>query len=358
MELVALTAGRLHVRPWEPWDAAEVQAAFADPEVVRWTTVPSPSTLEGARTFLADSARGWAEGTAASFAVLDATTARVLGGVSLLRIADGSAELSYWSVPEGRGQGFTAEAVGAVTRWGFGALGLDRVVWRTDVGNWGSRAVAQACGFTVEGTLRRAGLDRHGVRTDLWHGSLLADDDAVDRRPFGSWRDLEGDGLRLRRWRGDDVEALVRGCSDPDTARWTPVPVPYGEAEAHAFLEQEQQRWAEGVAAPLAVEQDGQVAGLLVLIPEPRDPGRAELGWWVTPSARGQRVVARAVEALAPWAASLGRVRLEAYVDPANAASLRAAERAGFVHEALLVQERPRLREPGRVDLVLLARLL
>ena len=45
--------------------------------------------------------------------------------------------------------------MGAVCRWGFGALGLARVDWFAEVGNAGSRRVAEKAGFTIEGVLRR-----------------------------------------------------------------------------------------------------------------------------------------------------------------------------------------------------------
>ena len=199
LSAVSLTAGRLHLRPWEPWDADEVHAACQDREVQRWTTVPAPYTAEDARAYVTElSPRGWEAGTTASFAVLDATTARVHASVALMEVADGSAELGFWTAPGSRRQGYTAEAVGAVCRWGFGALGLERVLWRAEVGNWGSRAVAEAGGFTVEGTQRR-GLVHRGSRVDSWTGSLLADDEVRDRRAFGGrWTDLAGEGLLLR----------------------------------------------------------------------------------------------------------------------------------------------------------------
>ena len=54
-------------------------------------------------------------------------------------------------------------------------MSIDRVEWRAEVGNAGSRAVAQRAGFTIEGTLRSA-IDNKGVRRDCWVGSLLPSD--------------------------------------------------------------------------------------------------------------------------------------------------------------------------------------
>ena len=357
---VSLTAGRLHLRPWEPWDAEEVHAACQDPEVQRWTTVPVPYTADDARAYVTElSPRGWEAGTTASFAVLDATTARVHASVALMDLADGSAELGFWTAPGSRRQGYTAEAVGAVCRWGFGALGLERVLWRAEVGNWGSRAVAEACGFTVEGTQRR-GLVHRGSRVDSWTGSLLADDEVRDRRAFGGrWTDLAGEGLLLRRFRADDLDDVVAALSDPASARFLPVPSPYTVRDGREFLDATRHRWVAGQSACLAVEVRGRLAGLLVLLPSSLDPGLAELGWWTAPWARGQGVVGRAVRVATPWARSVGVQRVEAGVDVDNTASQRAAERAGLVREGVRrAGLRPSPREGLRHDGVLYALVL
>jgi RimJ/RimL family protein N-acetyltransferase len=259
--------------------------------------VPSPYTAEDARSYVEEvSPQGWQDGTTASFAVLDATTGRLLGSIALMGIADGSAEIGYWTASEARGRGVTTDAVGAVCRWGFAALDLQRVSWRAGAGNHGSRAVAERCGFTVEGRLRLAHPRPDGTRHDEWHGSLLATDEVRDRRVFGSWRDRSGEGLTLRRWRDDDADAaaLLEGASDPETARWVPVPVPYTAETARWYLsEQYPRQWSEGVAASLAVEQDGRVVGLAVLMAATARHS-PEAGWWTLPSARGRGIADRA----------------------------------------------------------------
>ena len=360
MEPTEITAGTLHLRPFQPWDAAEVLEACQDPEIPRWTHVSAPYTAEHARSYVEEVVpQGWADGTAATFAVLDATTAQLQGSIDLHGIAGGSAEIGFWTAPWARGRGVTAEAVGAVCRWGFGALGLQRVLWRAGVGNWGSRAVAERCGFTVEGRLRLADVRQDGTRGDDWYGSLLATDEVRDRRAFGSWRDRAGQGLLLRRWRDDesDAAALLAGCSDPETARWTPVPQPFTAETARWYLSQEYPRqWSEGVAAPLAVEQDGRVVGGAVLI-APAARWAPEAGWWTMPGERGRGVASRAAGLLAEWAAELGHSRVQALVDVDDAASSRAAERAGYQREG--VMRGARVDRQGRPrDVVLHARVL
>lgn len=354
MDPVELTAGRLHLRPWQPWDAAEVTAACQDPAVQRWTQVPVPYTRESAEHFVGTlSPQGWQAGTDALFAVLDATTAAVLASVGLTGIADGAAEVGYWTAPGARRQGVTTQAVGVVCRWAFAQLGLERVLWQAEVGNVGSRAVAEAAGFTVEGT-QRLGLVSRGRRVDCWTGSLLATDEPRDRRPFGSWRDLQGEGLVLRPWRDDaaDRACVLAALGDPASARWLDVPVPYDEDDARRFLADTPVRWAEGRSARLAVEQDGRPVGLVVVLPQ--SEGVAELGWWVRPDARGSAVAARATRVLLTWAGPRYR-RLEAMVDVENPASQRVAEAAGLVREGVLRAALRPVRDGAARDGVLYA---
>lgn len=344
MEPVELRTGRLHLRPWHPDDAAAVLAACSDPEVQRWTTVPSPYTAADAAAWAGEVAPGlWESGTGAPFGVFD-PAGRLLASVGLHDLDGRHGTLGYWAAPAARGRGVVTEAATAVTRWAFDGLGLARVSWEAEVGNWASRAVAEKCGFTVEGVHRRQLLHR-GALVDCWSGGLLADDEVVDQRTFGgSWRDLAGDGLVLRRWRTDDADAVHEALSDPESARWLPVPSPYTAQDARDFVEAASHRWASGRAAPLCVERDGRVAGLVVLLPSAHDPGLAELGWWTAPWARGRRVASRALGLLVPWAVGLGVRRFEAGIDVANAASQRVAERAGMQREGV---RRAGLR-PGR----------
>ena len=178
MEPVEITAGSLHLRPWEPGDAEQVYEACQDPELQRWTRVPSPYRREDAVSFVEQvSPREWESGKGAPFAVLDATSGRLLASVGFVRLdgRDDVAEIGFWCAASARGRGVTTQAVGAVCRWGFGALGLQRVDWLAEVGNAGSRRVAEKAGFTVEGVLRGRLAARRG-RADAWIGGLLPGD--------------------------------------------------------------------------------------------------------------------------------------------------------------------------------------
>ncbi|MFC0602177.1 GNAT family N-acetyltransferase [Streptomyces palmae] len=180
MEPVTLTTERLVLRPFEPSDVPAVQAACQDPEIPRWTTVPSPYTREHAVDFVERIApEGWRDDTSYNFAAVAKDTGALVSAIGLVRLAldepDRQAELGYWTAAGQRGRGYTAEAARAVAEWAFTELAVERMEWYAQAGNAASRAVALKVGFRMEGTLR-ARLVSQGSRRDAWVGALLPSD--------------------------------------------------------------------------------------------------------------------------------------------------------------------------------------
>jgi RimJ/RimL family protein N-acetyltransferase len=151
MEPTEITAGRLHLRPWAPWDAPALQELLDDPEIGRWTPYPHPVPPGLAAERIAGDAEAWASGSRAELAVLDATTAELLGTVGLYRIRPDRADVGWLTGAAARGRGIATEAVGALCRWAFGALGLAELEAQVLVGNHASRRVAEKCGFRLAG---------------------------------------------------------------------------------------------------------------------------------------------------------------------------------------------------------------
>ncbi|MFJ8104168.1 GNAT family N-acetyltransferase [Streptomyces sp. NPDC096132] len=175
MEPVTLTTDRLVLRPVGPHDTDAVYAAAQDPDIQRWTTIPSPYLPEHARGFTEQIApEGWATASMYTFGVFLPDGA-LTGMLSLTMRTLGTAEVGFWAAKEHRGRGYTTEATLTAARWAFTHLAVDRVEWRAEVGNTASRAVAQHAGFTLEGTLRSA-INNKGVRRDCWIASLLPSD--------------------------------------------------------------------------------------------------------------------------------------------------------------------------------------
>jgi RimJ/RimL family protein N-acetyltransferase len=353
MEPVEITAGRLQLRPWNEYDEDALIELFGDPQSAAWTPAPVPFTREEARIRIAERyPEAWSSGTGAFFAVADAVNGQVLAWVGLFGIDDGAAEIGWATSPAARGRGVAADAVAALSRWGFGALGLRRLEAVISVGNWVSLAVAQKCGFAVEG-VNRLGVVHRGEAVDAWTASLLSTDELTDRRPLPRPPVLTDGVVALRVYRPDDAPDVARACDDPLTAAWLPVPVPYTLEDGRSYVEQVvPMGWAAGTSATFAVTDaagGGFLGDISLKLPH-RHPLRfGEIGYWTAPWARGQGVAARATALLARWGLEeLGLNRVELFADVDNAPSQRAAEKAGFVREGVARAGRPARDGTGR----------
>lgn len=361
MQQTDITCGQLMLRPWSASDEQAYLAGRNDPDVLRWTGTPSPYRLEDARAFLLEQApAGWETGTAATWGVFDATTAQLLGGASLHAIAGGGANVSYWCTPAARGRGVATEVIRAICRWGFGFLELERIGWECCVGNWASRAVAQKCGFTVEGVARKA-FNQRGTRVDDWRGSLLSTDPAEDTRPLPTAPTLSDGVVTLRPWSLSDAPDVARACSDPLTVRWLPVPSPYTLEDAVGYLDGYVfGSWADGTAAELAVTDavTGELLGAMGLKLHNRRLGFGEIGYWTAPWARGRGVAGRGAALSTQWGLDVLELnRVELLADVENLPSQRAAEKAGFLREGIARRARTVRSEPPR-DMVVFSRVI
>jgi len=143
----------------------------------------------------------------------------------------------------------------------------------------------------------------------------------------------------LRQWRDSDLAGLVQACQDPEIARWTQVPAPYGEADARAYLRQRYDAAFAGLTAPFAVvDTDGhQLLGSISLMRFSWEHARGEVGYWLAAAGRGRGHATRAVRLICGWGFSALRLeRIDLMAATGNPASQRVAERAGFTREAVL----------------------
>ncbi|MFJ2368805.1 GNAT family N-acetyltransferase [Microbacterium sp. NPDC087665] len=178
MEAVRLETERLVLAAPTERDLDAITAACQDPEIPRWTTVPSPYTRENAEDYVRLVGEWWADGSETVWGMY--VDGELVGSIGLHRItehpAGGHAELGYWVAASARGKGYVVEASRAVIDWGFAELGLARIAWRAVVGNVASARAARAVGFRYEGLQRQALTGQRG-RDDGWMAGLLATDD-------------------------------------------------------------------------------------------------------------------------------------------------------------------------------------
>jgi RimJ/RimL family protein N-acetyltransferase len=302
-----------------------------DPDMVRWTAIPTPHTREMSEEFaFVVIPKGWEQGTNRCWAI--EADGGYVGNVDVrgMPIAD----IGFALHPSARGRGLMVRAVRLATDWAFTHGGVEIVHWRAHVGNVASLRVAHATGFTLHGTTPGI-LHERGQVVDAWTASLRFGDAPVPHHPWADATALETDRLRLRPLRDDDAPRVAEACADPVSQHWLRgLPDPYTIASARAFLHDVSWREARGTKTTWAVADraDDRLLGIVTLM-KLHTPADAEVGYWMHPDARGRGVMTEAVRAVVRHAldpAGLDRHRLSLHAAATNAASNAVAVAAGF----------------------------
>ncbi|MEM7347881.1 MAG: GNAT family protein [Chloroflexota bacterium] len=144
--------------------------------------------------------------------------------------------------------------------------------------------------------------------------------------------------LRLRSYRLQDVDNVLSFATDPEWARYLPVPQPYTAQDAEQFIatqllldKESHQAWA--------IEIDNQVVGGINLR---YDIGHyiGEMGYSIAKTYWGRGLITEAAKAVIDTAfltyPMLNRIR--AMADSRNNASLRVMEKLGMTREGCLRQ--------------------
>ncbi|KYH42946.1 hypothetical protein AZH51_05685 [Branchiibius sp. NY16-3462-2] len=323
------TGDHVTLRAHAPRDVPAIVAMCTDERMRRFVPLPSPYAGPQALAFLDSVAAGWRDDSILAWAIdVDGSFA---GSVNLKLVAPGTREIGFSLHPAYRGQGLMTRAVRTVLDYAYDGLGLGTVLWRAAVGNWASRRVAWANGFTVDGTWPASHPVGDGEVAGTWLGHRHATDPGEPKLPWWEPAVLEGDGVRLRPWRESDAGVQT---DDETTVRFWGRAAP-GAGSFAEVLTSQQERMAGGDAifwCTASAIDDQPLGGIELVNLATHDRwGRGRLGYWLHPSARGRGALGKALELLIPHAfGELGLQRLEAGVDQENTASLRVLRRAGF----------------------------
>jgi RimJ/RimL family protein N-acetyltransferase len=145
-------------------------AMLGDPDIVRFTRLPSPAPPDFPDAWLARYEQGRRDGTSDAFAIED-DAGEFLGCVMAFGIEDDAltGELGYVVAPAARGRGVATQALRLLTAWAFDERGLLRLELMISVDNAASKAVAERVGYVREGVMRSVYV-REGTREDqeLW----------------------------------------------------------------------------------------------------------------------------------------------------------------------------------------------
>ena len=169
-----LTDGVVRLRLPADGDVPRIVEACRDPEVARYTTVPSPYQPSHTVEWMHRGLAGLASGTDVHTVIAEANGSDVLGTISLHEInrSANRCVAGYLVAPWARGRGVAARALRLLCAFAFDQLRLARVEVTIEPENTASRATAESVGFRHEGLLRSY-LDIAGARRDMLMYSLL-----------------------------------------------------------------------------------------------------------------------------------------------------------------------------------------
>jgi RimJ/RimL family protein N-acetyltransferase len=150
---------------------------------------------------------------------------------------------------------------------------------------------------------------------------------------------LRTERLVLRPLHADDAQALFEIFSDPRVARHLSRPAWTSIDQAHTRIGQDADAMADGTLLRLGLERhrDRALVGECLLFNFVPTCRRAEIGYALAHAAWGQGLMHEALVALIDFGfAQLNLNRIEADIDPRNAASAKTLARLHFVREGLL----------------------
>ena len=153
MKLTALRTERLVLRAFIPADAPRIQELAGDRDVALNTMhIPHPYPEGGAEEWIATQDEKREHGNVI-FAIDDG---ELVGGIGLrVQREFDRAEIGYWIGKPFWGRGYATEAAGAIIRFGFEEMNLNRIYAGYFSRNAASARVMVKNGMKYEGTLRQ-----------------------------------------------------------------------------------------------------------------------------------------------------------------------------------------------------------
>ncbi|HEX9998974.1 MAG TPA: GNAT family N-acetyltransferase [Actinoplanes sp.] len=140
------------LRDWRSADLDDLVTMLDEPDIARWTPMPSPFDTEAGLAYLKRAHLGRTSGQRIQLAI---TTdgGRPLGEVLLFGIDSGlkEAEFGYLVGTQHRRRGLASGALSLLSAYARSTLQLNRLLLRIDPGNTPSTAVARRCGYRLTG---------------------------------------------------------------------------------------------------------------------------------------------------------------------------------------------------------------
>lgn len=169
---------RLILRRFTIDDAEDMYNNWAsDPEVTKFLTWPTHSSVDVSRYVLNDWVSHYEEGDFFNWAMELKENGQVIGNISVVEVKERAeaADMGYCMGRAYWGRGLMPEALKAVMDYLFDVVGLNRVAACHDVNNPKSGRVMDKAGMKREGILRGAGRNNQGICDEVWHSMIRSD---------------------------------------------------------------------------------------------------------------------------------------------------------------------------------------
>ena len=163
---VTLETERLILRRFTLDDAQDMYRNWATGEkVTRYMTWPPYQNTDDVKAYIQSVIAAYENPDTYYWAIEEKSVGQVIGSISVIWLNEevASAEVGYCLSDDHWGCGYMPEALNAVIRYLFDAVGLNRVQAGHDVNNPNSGRVMEKCGMRYEGTMRQANRNNQGV---------------------------------------------------------------------------------------------------------------------------------------------------------------------------------------------------
>lgn len=150
--MTTVETARLHLRPWQKDDGAELERLFTDPAVRGGRNLPP----ERIARFAEDGLRQWRDNGFGPWAAIDKASGQWIGRLGLDELADWPGpdriEVGFELHRAWWGRGLATEGALAALRFGFEQHGLERIISVTAAAHAAARRVMEKAGLTYVGT--------------------------------------------------------------------------------------------------------------------------------------------------------------------------------------------------------------
>jgi ribosomal-protein-alanine N-acetyltransferase len=150
---------------------------------------------------------------------------------------------------------------------------------------------------------------------------------------------IHGEKVNLRIVTRADALNIYHNISDKDISRFTHIPDPYKLEDAYDFIKLTHRQRRKKTAFHFGLENrdNGQIIGGIGLENISEIHRKGEIGYWLGKTFWGKGIMVEAINLMLDFCFTKVKLhRVQAYVFPDNAGSIRVLEKTGFKREGLI----------------------